>query len=101
MNKQPEALFIAECIDPPQIFVSPAMRAEAAAELRRLHEANQVMLEALKEAVATIEDYLDYDHNGDPWTEDARSMGEMDVNDYKRDGRLDRARSAIAKGEQQ
>jgi hypothetical protein len=71
-------------------------------EVDRLHEVNTELLEALKVALATIEDYLDYDHDGDPWTEDARSMGEMDVNDYKRDGRLDRARAAIAKatGEQ-
>ena len=48
MKTQPEALHLADCIDPPQIFVSPEMRAAAAAELRRLHEANQAMLEALK-----------------------------------------------------
>jgi len=55
------------------------------------------LLEALKEALATIEDYLEYDHNGDPWVEDARSMGEMDINDYKIDGRLENAREVIAK----
>jgi hypothetical protein len=38
MSKQPEALRLAACIDPPQIFVSPAMRSAAAAELRRLHD---------------------------------------------------------------
>ena len=37
-TEQPEALHLAECIDPPQIFVSPEMRAAAAAELRRLHQ---------------------------------------------------------------
>ena len=88
--KQPEALRLADELPMP-IF------APEAAELRRLHEVNQMLLAALKEALATIEDYLDYEHNGDPWTEDARSMGEMDVNDYKRDGRLDRARAAIEK----
>ena len=88
--KQPEALRLADELPMP-IF------APEAAELRRLHEVNQMLLAALKEALATIEDYLDYEHNGDPWTEDARSMGEMDVNDYKRDGRLNRARAAIEK----
>ena len=63
----------------------------------RLIAAAPDLLEALKDALATIEDYLGYEHNGDPWTEDARSMGEMDVNDYKRDGRLVRARAAITK----
>ena len=50
---------------------------------------------ALSDAVATIQDYLDYDHDGDPWSEDARTMGEMDINDYARDGRMERARAAL------
>lgn len=55
------------------------------------------LLAALRGALAVIDDYLDYDHDGDPWKEDARTMGEMDINDYRRDGRLESARAAIAK----
>lgn len=54
------------------------------------------LLAALEAALLVIEDYLEYDHNGDPWTEDARTMGEMDINDYERDGRLESARAVIA-----
>ena len=72
------------------------VRAESTANARLIAAAPD-LLEALKDALATIEDYLGYEHNGDPWTEDARSMGEMDVNDYKRDGRLAHARAVIAK----
>lgn len=46
---------------------------------------------ALENAVAVINDYLAYEHNGDPWNEDARLMGEMEINDYGRDGRLSAA----------
>lgn len=46
---------------------------------------------ALGLAVAVISDYLSYTHNGDPWAEDARLMGEMEINDYGRDGRLQQA----------
>lgn len=46
---------------------------------------------ALRAAVDTIQDYLAYQHDGDPWSEDSRTMGEMDINDYARDGRLDYA----------
>ena len=46
---------------------------------------------ALGLAVAVISDYLSYAHDGDPWKEDARLMGEMEINDYGRDGRLSRA----------
>ena len=33
---------------------------------------------------ASIE-YVDYEHDGDPWTEDARSMGEMELNEWKKE----------------
>lgn len=55
------------------------------------------LLAALQTALAVIADYLDYEHNGDPWTEDARAMGEMDIDDYESDGRMESARAAIAK----
>jgi len=51
----------------------------------------QQLEQALREAVAAIRQYLNYEHDGDPWTEDARAMGEMEINDYGRDGRLERA----------
>lgn len=56
---------------------------------------NKELVAALQDALAVIDDYLAYDHNGDPWTEDARTMGEMDINDYQHDGRLDAARAAL------
>lgn len=49
-----EALRIADCIDPPQIFVSPEMRTAAAAELRRLHKANQALNQTLLEALKLV-----------------------------------------------
>lgn len=51
---------------------------------------------ALAAAVATIQDYLAYTHDGDPWTEDARTMGEMDINAYGQDGRLSLALFVLA-----
>ena len=102
MSKQSEALRIADQLrDMSTQFKTPSHNKGvcngAVQELRRLHEVNVELLEALKGALATIKDYLAYDHNGDPWTEDARLMGEMDVNDYERDGRLDRANIVIVK----
>jgi hypothetical protein len=47
-TKQPEALRLADAIDPPQIACLPETRAFAAIELRRLHEVNQELLEALE-----------------------------------------------------
>ena len=57
-TEQPEALRLAACIDPPQIFVSPAMRSAAAAELRRLHKVNSDLLDALKLCEGNIDSLL-------------------------------------------
>ena len=45
MTKQPEALRLADVLD---AYHTAAHHKQAAAELRRLHAANQAMLEALK-----------------------------------------------------
>ena len=56
----------------------------------------KALVEALSASVATIEDYIAYEHDGDPWTEDARAMREMDIDYYATDGRLDKAKGLIA-----
>ena len=59
--KQPEALRLADVLDKSVLAVC----AEAAAELRRLHEANAELLEALKELVAQTDANffaLNHDH---------------------------------------
>lgn len=58
-------------------------------------EAIGALREALSGAVSTITDYIEYEHDGDPWTEDARAMREMDIDDYATDGRLEAAREAL------
>lgn len=65
------------------------------AVILELIETQRMLVEALKGALAVIDDYIEYEHDGDPWTEDARAMGEMDINDYSRDGRRDSAREAL------
>lgn len=49
---------------------------------------NEKLRSALRAALETIADYLSYIHDGDPWSEDSRVMGEMDINDYAIDGRM-------------
>ena len=80
--KQPEALRLADELDVGDFDV--LTNYAAAAELRRLHEANQAMFEALKalEEIGALEDGMFGDHGGIP---EAQAM----------------ARAAIAKGEQQ
>ena len=68
----------------------------AEAQRDALEASNKALVEALGASVATIEDYLAYEHDGDPWTEDARAMREMDIDDYAKDGRLTNARAALA-----
>ena len=47
-GKQPEALRLAECLEEPDYCTLLQMR-QAAAELRRLHEVNAELVEALEE----------------------------------------------------
>lgn len=84
MNKQPEALRLAELLESPG-YGYHTTPAQCAFELRRLHEANQVMLEALK----GLDDA--YCRAGLPLSKDERHEDRM---------RLIAARAAIAKGEQ-
>ena len=39
-------------------------------ELRREREVKADLLAALQAALAVIKDYVEYEHNGDPWTEE-------------------------------
>lgn len=54
------------------------------------------LVKALEGALAVIDDYLTYTHDGDPWKEDARAMGEMDINDADNDGRIESWRAALS-----
>ena len=39
--------------------------------------------------------YIDYEHDGDPWSEDARQMGEMEINDLYNEGKLDEFKAKL------
>jgi hypothetical protein len=54
---------------------------------------------ALRDAISVIEDYLSYEHNGDPWVEDARLMGEMEINEYAKNGGLAEAKDLLKEEE--
>lgn len=51
------------------------------------------LVEGLERALAVVTDYVEYEHDGDPWTEDARQMGEMGVDYY---GRSDQFRADLS-----
>ncbi len=47
------------------------------------------LLCAFEELLSAAIDYVEYEHDGDPWSEDARAMGEMDLDDLRRDGKFE------------
>ena len=59
-DKQPEALSIAKRLKDQQQPLSLALRHKAAAELRRLHEVNAELVEALREAADEIDSWGSY-----------------------------------------
>lgn len=97
MNKQPEALRLADAIDP---FTRKSFDnltcTVAATELRRLHKANQAMLFALEHLVEMTGEPPDRNcscHISPPCNDCVDYSGWRDAFEY--------ARAAIAKGEQQ
>lgn len=67
-----------------------------AATGREASELNDLLC-AFEELLHAAVDYVEYEHNGDPWIEDARTMGEMELDDLKRNGRLAEYRGILAK----
>ncbi len=55
------------------------------------------LLMALDICLQAIEEYQSYEYSGDPWEEDARAMGEMSLDEMKRDGRMEIIRSAVSR----
>ena len=65
-DKQPEALSIAKRLKNQQQPLSLALREKAAAELRRLHEVNAELVEALKFLLMDTE-HKDHDCGDEKW----------------------------------
>ena len=59
---------------------------EAAEQERR--DMRTELVEALRACIGVIVEYTEYEHSGDPWEEDARAMGEMSIDDFKQEGKL-------------
>jgi hypothetical protein len=53
------------------------------------------LLCAFEELLYAAIEYHEYEHDGDPWTEDARAMGEMTIDDMANDGRLDKYKALL------
>lgn len=49
---------------------------------------NVGVLSAIKDLLGAAVEYRDYEHDGDPWTEDARAMGEMRLDGMAGNGRI-------------
>ena len=58
------------------------------AENKAMRNSFSAIIDALEMAVIAINDYAEYEHSGDPYEEDSRAMGEMEIDDMKNDGRL-------------
>jgi hypothetical protein len=92
MTKQPEALFLAECIDRDNYgAASTQIEFRASKELRRLHEVNAELLEALKWMVEN-----DETNEGDDPVVWLGGASWNEYNDYWISG-LNKAKAAIAK----
>ena len=53
------------------------------------------LLSETKRLIQAVEEYINYDHSGDPWEEDSREMGEMSLNAWDRDGSLNKLKAML------
>ena len=67
--------------------IAAAKAALEAAEQER-QDMHTELVEALRACIGVIVEYTEYEHSGDPWEEDARAMGEMSIDDFKQEGKL-------------
>ncbi|WP_299078967.1 hypothetical protein [uncultured Paraglaciecola sp.] len=58
---------------------------------------NNELKESFKVLMEAAIEYCEYQHDGDPWTEDSRAMGEMMLDDIKSDGRLEKYKRLLRK----
>ncbi len=93
LHGEPWQDYAVSCPDQHARIVARDKASAIAAWNRRAHTDAQAERIAILEGVAAgmlgvIKDYLAYEHDGDPWREDARTMGEMSINEAADDGRL-------------
>ena len=53
------------------------------------------LLTEIKRLIEAVEEYLNYEHSGDPFEEDSRVMGEMAIDDFNRDGSLEKLKQMV------
>ena len=65
----------------------------------KVNDMSDKAIEYLRVLYLACIDYVEYRHDGDPWSEDRRAMGEMDLDDLKRDGTLEEINQFLNKEE--
>ena len=83
-----DAMFIADCtVCNANIELEESQEAAIKAWNTRVGMHTE-LVEALRACIGVIVEYTEYEHSGDPWEEDARAMGEMSIDDFKQEGKL-------------
>lgn len=77
--------------------------AEAAAHAINAHDdlvkQNEELKKAFAELLSASIEYIEYEHDGDPDKEDARSMGEMMLNELNEDGSINKFKKLLKESE--
>lgn len=60
-----------------------------------------MMAAAFEKLMFVVDDYISYEHDGDPWTEDARAMGEMEIDELNESGEFEEFKKILASPEVQ
>ena len=91
-----DSALISNAEEPPFVMSKYATELDLYKDKARYYQKRCESLEkSVIELLGAVDDYVKYEHDGDPYSEDARQMNEMELDELNRSGKLDEIRKLL------